>query len=796
MMMRTTRLSVAILATFLFSFLFVFADYVELSNKNNYILGDGIWSESIILPTFDASALSVGRYAPVVKDISGDGIADIFVISDRDLEVYNYNTVTGDLDFIDSVVVAPSVYEPNISAPVISDLDLDGDDNVLVYHSNRVIGGAGKQGNLSVYSFNGSDIILDYQVVNAGIGSPEAIPSWTEIQCDSRGAPCLIQFTGDYAGGGIWYADVYNRSMATKRGGFSLNHESILGADEDFSYTLCPNPMDSLTSVNLLGGYDTLPDNEEIVGLYFIGDQDDTIDQGVYIRIFTLNATGTGYDVYSSERMDIFDYKNFDATHVCHQADDERDNFGYWVSNPIFADFDEKPSNGLEMAFGLKEEPFEMKLYLYRNIMSGADIFDYFPTGVDTFDTNVMGNAFVGNVFTESGFKDICIFNYATQQSQVQLACGSKDWGSIFNLDESMTASLDVSTRENVSYGNQFYNIPFLTHAVNYDDDIETGFSTGSADTSEYLTPYGVMSVDYDSCENEQWLRPTECDLVIDYELPSGHLAVVASDFDGIGYDDIVGMSSDSLWYFDDGFSNTNCDAQDCINQITISPCNGSVWLWNTSVSMTVKVIDVNDDDLSVRAVLYEGESFAIDSGWSANYSSGTSIPISFDSANHTIVSGNLQVQARDTDDTSKVDSVNIPITVSATSGIVEGQCTSTISFITPTEEAQEEATETESADENVVDTGVGAISSYTGLSGQLVMILVMVIIAVTFLIYGAKGRHEPTKVVGLIALAEILLTIVGWKLGYFDVQILILLLVAGAISAVLLLSKTARANA
>lgn len=242
-------------------------------------------------------------------------------------------------------------------------------------------------------------------------------------------------------------------------------------------------------------------------------------------------------------------------------GDTGRDDF----TSPLVGEFSPTDS-GREVVMAYQADSaqeFEMILYA----SNGVEIDDY-PDLTFTQGT-IISNPVRANVFDgTSGNRDFCVLGYWTQNDELKLLCGS----AVADEDE---AEFDYDGTAYDLSETDFYPINLL-HAVQIDDSLQNGI-----DTHEFLTPYGIFSIDFgvldDTLEAEG--------LITDFQ----NGIAIPTDAEQTGYFDILYRTESALIYFDDGFTNTQTSIRS--SSLTPTPlCTGRVY------TLTITVQDIDGD--------------------------------------------------------------------------------------------------------------------------------------------------------------------------------------------------------
>ncbi len=439
------------------------------------------------------------------------------------------------------------------------------------------------------------------------------------------------------------------------------------------------------------------------------------------------------------------------------------DNTGQQFTSPLTFDIDGSPSNGLETIIGYQTATNEFRM---RSFDSNRNDLDTYP---NTFlaDGNLVSNVFKANVFPDTGNVDFCVFGYIQDSNDLDMLCGSAQKGGLNDNDEFM---FDNEDYYNISFG---YNDPWIP--ITHSGQMSTETTDGN-NLNEIINSYGIFKVDYNGDIQENFLE-------LIYENTATDGVVIPVDYEKVGREDLLVLTSTNIWYIDDGFVNTAPN----ISEYYVNPCLDSTWQLNSTVEVRITSIDAESETVQNRAILYEGEgSLEQDSGWTANVSSGTTSSFSF-SANSTTGLSTLRLMTRDTKNINDPNSIDLSYSI-AVDGVAFGDCSTTQDLITAAENDELNLTTLDKQD-NAVLNFVNTTGEGTGLGGTLIFLLLMMGVAIWLWINGNKNGAEPKDTMGLIMLVEVLAVLVGIYVGIIN-WVLILVLI---VFAILILSMVFR---
>lgn len=384
-----------------------------------------------------------------------------------------------------------------------------------------------------------------------------------------------------------------------------------------------------------------------------------------------------------------------------------------YFNSPLVFDVDGSSSNGLETVFAMMQDQDEFKMFSFNS--DGSSLDDY-PEVLEA-DGVIVSNMMKFNSFTDTGLVDFCVLGFEPADRLLDLVCASEQTGDIPETDE-FFFDLGLFYNLSVVYGD--YEI--LSHAVQM-----SSATTEGNNLNELLCGYGVFSLDYTAIN--------KLDLI--FENPKSNGVVVSCDAEKVDLEDLLVMTATNLWYLDDGFTNSPAT----ISQYYVDPCIDNVWKQNTSVEVRITADDPEGGLVNVSAVLYAGTSFNQSAAWQT-VASGTTVPLFF-VANRTIGSGVLRLMAKDLDNPSVVDVVDLTVSVS-TVGISWGDgCVTDVDLTaepTNVSRAPSDLSEDEKADirEAILPSTLVPIN-YQPIIAILVVIVVTVAVALVMAEKGVK---------------------------------------------------------
>lgn len=400
----------------------------------------------------------------------------------------------------------------------------------------------------------------------------------------------------------------------------------------------------------------------------------------------------------------------------------------------------------------------------YKLIVLTSDLVekDDYPE-ISNIEGKYLSNPVKMNCFEGSGTDDFFILVHGidtvTGSTDEEGICGSEI--NTYGIYETVTYLFEPRPY-NVSYGNMG-----IIHAF---DSVPGGHD-------ELITTQGVYDLDEAVCV----IETATCNIPeLIWQTPEENVSLTPIDLQNTTKEDLIGLGNVNIRYYDDGFTNSNAQ----IDGFTINPCAGvSTIKQNETIKVTVVPTDTNGDQVQAIAYLYYDEEDNQSTGWSALFSSGSSIVLSDMNANLTTASSTLRISVRDT---QHAETTNRDITFTVgVNGVELGDCTYTLEGLVAEDEAEEEdeanLTETVIAD-NSVRRFTGTFADSTGLGEDIIFLAVMLMILGGVWYVGSMNHSPAEYTLGAMGLISILLFVVGVKLGLISPTLLITIMVIALI--------------
>lgn len=603
----------------IFSSLLVSADnsYTRLgTSSEDYNLGSGIFNS-------DFSDSEYGQYVegainsvfvPYVADLNNDGINDIIIIDDDKVKIYNQ--VGSALILMGQNTLNLTGYSA-ITNPEIFDINSDGMlDIVYVRYSGTPTTGT-TAANPYMLTWNGSNFF------------PQEV-------CDLGSYAAVLNTTSNSVAFGC---DQINKQCMFIANGLDFNNIKFYA----FKYGTCGGYMQEL----LLGG-------AGLTCLPVIGsipssdiDSDGKIEYATsvfqrqvgagseYVRLVSIEINDTS-QMNTSVDFDISEAtSNFDAEYTGGCAD-----YGRTITQAHLQDLDGGSTK--EVIFGRQTDENNYKVKAYDGEGNEFQTFPFLFNG----EGHILSNIIQMECHPDAPFngRSFALLGYDTPDSALDLLCGSPG-----------AVGIDTKTYEytnipyNISLGNYYELSASLIHRVSTDNQLEDGVNL-----DELISTYGIFRLDQDLAD--------ELELI--WSNPKDEGAINFIDVQKTGSSDVLLLTEGNLWYLDDGIDRVGCGGlANCIESIITRPCITQVIQINETVEIQVTARDeLNNDNLSVRLIAYEGMSNEQDSNWTSFLISGSTHSLSFE-ANKTGNNIPVTIYVKDSFDETINDSItyNLP---------------------------------------------------------------------------------------------------------------------------------------
>lgn len=740
--------------------------YSEAGNFNNhYSQGIGFFNDALDLDDVESNSfpLTNPKQIPLVDDLDNDGKNEIVVLSD-------VNSITlfedKELNTIDGVSI-PINY-PHLSPPTYSNMivfDWDGDDNKEILIADE------RNEDLYIFEYNGTNFYEEFSFNLSSL--PEHLSDgefW--IKCGDVD-DCVIAWTKSRVGPQTPLGPSFYIYIASFDTGSISNSLQVDGGSA--SYGFCFPHIRSMAYAD----YDshTFDGDTEYIFSAIQNNRASPLDDDVFIYYIDattdpptlemkITDTGSGRISPDGDNYNCDDDIRIDPTIVGEAT------LSRALTSPLVFNANGLTGDGLETIIGYRTDDytnpneFEFKMSSYK--ADGTFIKNH----PDTFlaDGIILSPITKMDAFTDTKINDdqwdFCLLGYNSFiEKEIDLLCSSLE--TTQQDDREFIIGVPDIFTYNVSYDSLLYNNHIVS--AQHSSDTQT-FQGDSNNPNEIISPFGVLRLDWENECRSQFPFPSVRCLELIYDLPDEDLSVVSVDYEQVGREDLIGLTDDSIFYIDDGF--TNNPGQ--IVFVEINPCIDATIKVNSSVQIKVQVNDTDNpaiDDTQSRVILYQGDTNEQDTGWSVNVTSGTILTYSSPELefNETISVGNIRILGRDAENLNEIDQIDKPFSV-GTNGVEFGDCVSTFTFeVTP--EDEDDGVIPDVSDDPIF-TALSTISNLTGSS--LLILWIVIMIAAAWGVWEYKGMNHPVQAFGMIVFIELLLLILGTLLTIIPTGIII----------------------
>jgi len=217
------------------------------------------------------------------------------------------------------------------------------------------------------------------------------------------------------------------------------------------------------------------------------------------------------------------------------------------------------------------------------------------PGGIYYVSGETPGGVMLSSAFEDTGEVDVCGFIVSKQFNNIKLICYSSDTN---NDHQTRLYTFDINNGSlNISVPSPLYS--GAVHSF----DVEGLENT----INEVVTPYGVFKLLPETCEYDIFNGMDICEMDILYY---NHLqvenAVIPVDANKTGYEDLVFITDQNIYYVNDQFVNTQANFT---GTTTIDPCMLSQQAKiNTTIQIVTTISDIDGDNVNLTAILYYNE--------------------------------------------------------------------------------------------------------------------------------------------------------------------------------------------
>ena len=685
-------------------------------------------------PDIFAAAITSRQRHPYVSDLDRDGINEIIIVDDDTIKLYHNKQ----LNLIDSYDTAFD------SISNLEIFDIDGNDNLTeIVFEARALPSSFHE--IYILEYNGTSLRNQTTFRSSTI----AVSGETLIKC-GKVNECIA-----YSG-------------ATKA--FTTAIASLVG----FNSTSA-NTANRLT----ISGSSCLPKIPEIQ--YEDFDSDGTKE---YVLSTAKHSSGNIRLTYASITSNLSVQQDRDVSvgtvataflSAC-DASGASEPMARYFSSPLVADFITGGTLETIIAYSSVFNTYILEIWG----ATGPSRIDRHPE-IQTADGNIISNPIKYNAFpvdksmVSDKQNDYCVLGFRDTGQILDLLCGSQ-----VNTYHTFETIEYLGSYSGFNISNAHNNYQAMSHSHKSDTTTINGNNL-----DELLNSYGVWTLDDETCDVAGCIAGGGCTLNNLCELewswinPQTSSVLISVDASKETLEDMIALTSANLFYMDDEYQNSAPE----ITEYTINPCLNSVWKQNTTVQVSIKATDPDNDNIFYGIVGYKGDSNEQSSN-SSPVGSGIEVTQSF-IANKTVGSGTLQLQARDIfNNITNVDIIDVTFSV-ASNGVSLNDCETVVDV--SAEEEEQNVTEnvvTAISPTNPVTRGTNVLAETFGLSSSLIWILLMIIIAGAVWYY-SKDKDALANFI-IIGFIEIGLMILGIKLGMLSSGLIFTFSILGIIAIIL----------
>ena len=597
-------------------------------------------------------------------------------------------------------------------------IDSDNKSEIVIYSQPSTI---------FVLEFNGTNLYNDYNIsIDMGLDNSKLDQS--TLYCNTN--ECLLTTNGLVGTAGLLSVVLTNATHELDA------HNISVGVYE----MLCPPTIKNMdykdydgdgTSEYISSYYNANGNGADEINILYVDTSSGSIvidDLNIYV---SNDVVQQEQNPYYCSNVTLFDGNDYHPV-------------GRFLTSPLVFDIDGISGNGLETAIAYLYDFDEFYLYSY---LQDGTLLNHYPQDI-LFVPNQADGILVSNVIRMKAYDNadsFCVMGYAQDEDLLDLICASETSGQSYKSEQFF-----YDTSYNIT--RTFERYTPITHAGQYDHTLEDGY-----DLHEVVNSYGVFRLDRDVIYS---------DLELIFENPKQDSAVIMSDVEKTGYDDMLILTSTNLWYINDGFTKVGGK----INEYCINPCINSVWKYAENGSLTSEITitptDADGDLVSARAGLYYGTANEQLSNWTENQTSGTTFTFPF-VVNSSITAGTIALYGRDTSNPDEVDSILLSFSTGV-NGVVLGDCMTCIGDIVADTEAEADGSDiTEAELEDLGDeiTNLFGIESKYQIFIALLIIILSVFGSLMILShYGITNGNVMIVVPSLMgAMAWIFSVAIGW---------------------------------
>ena len=719
---------------------FANVDYNESGNfDNDFSQGTLLFDQGIDITGF--FGLNDGKQSPLVTDLDGDGINEIIVL---DLDTFRlFNT-----RFLTILDAFPLTANERYSNFITFDIDGDGLTEIII---------ALEQSNLiEIVQWNGT-------VMTSETISYSAIP---DANSAGNGGQVLLKCR-DTNECMMSYVTFDAKSTNNRIRVASFNSTAIGNSTENLKIPLASKGSAFCFPLVRTAEFVDFDNTGTISYIFSVFDMrvlntDDEVD------IYYIKPNPTDFMLAPTVNLTI----NIGAglmKDVASATSCSGDNLGKFITSPLVTNLDGAVSNGLETVIGFNEDADEFKMILFN---SGGANTTTFPAAADA-DGEIISNVMITNIFDDTTLPDFCVLGFDATGNQIDLLCAS------FGMDRN-----PLPPPFTVNNAQFLIDLDDLPNPFNITSDVDSYNSIihsiniiGTDDEDEMLASYGIFDFDLKGVFCTGIFSIGSCSMSLSLESARIDTTLIPVDVEKLGRNDILSLEVNRITYFDDQFVNQ----PGIISNVFNNPCfdQGTLKI-NTTLDVVVTVIDNESDQISSRVTIYKDDINEQVSGFLANVSSGQPQTHTF-SLNKTAGTVNMLVEGRDIQNLLTIDEQPFTFSV-GTNGLEFGDCTQSTDFVVvpgvPT--IIIDATINEDASTNAIVTGLDSLQGISGLAGTSIWLVFMLALTAGLWFEGAKMRFSGGTLLGAIGIANLLMIILGVRLGILSTSLIVIITILG----------------
>lgn len=727
-----------------------FNDYASFSVGQSNFNAD-------VTPVSYSKVLSGSVGLPKSSDLDNDGNVELVVMDSTTIQIYGLPLLTNEDYYTEQYGF--------IGDFTIHDIDGDATDEIIVTDGY----------NVSIIGYNGTDYVLEKKLssfnVTAGywnVGFDNAIISCYGTQCG------IARTVLGQDGEAVQHGNHRNADFYV----FNSTHMSTQYPIQIQYYTSAYSCyMFGNTPYMIANDYNLDGDNDYFFVMNELEYKSGTgTNQG---HLFSFDASPTLTITKNDEETLSLD-TNYQAINCGNHGTTPIQAYLTLMSSPVMYDYDEDGTYDY-VAVNVNTDigtssPYlsKFKTYVYSvSLISGA-------LGVDSiYPSSAITGQYVSNPIIADCFQKDTSGTFSDKAGIMSMVWDLQD-GTGYNelgICVNKYDSLGI-----LGFNSETYNIDDTEWLLNISGAYETFIHAIESDGetgSEIVTTHGVYSLNDVHCSSTFAVCNSATGLELLWHNSLSNNTIVPFEITNNGFSDMAVLRPNNVHYLDDAFVNSNAQ----IDGFCINPCAGlSTVKQNETISVTITPKDADSDTVRAGYTLYNNDVNSQDSNWSSYYASGTTITLTNTIANKT-GSYTLRLYTQD-DEHSTNTSQDITFYVGV-NGVQAGDCSYCMNDLvsgTTTNATTGYTNETNLADNSITNT-VNIFGDYTGLGGDLLWLLIMVIVAIGIWVYTAHQMPGSSAMAfGVIMVVEILMLIIGVKLGFLGYGIIITIVLLGTL--------------